>query len=223
VIGRVLGADVEHDESWGDVDADLLPEERPAVARAVESRQREHAAVRACARRCLVRLGVGAVAIPTGPGRAPVWPAGVVGSLTHADGYRAAAVARADRVVGLGIDAEVHAPLPDGVLDVVAAADERTRLGVAAPGVHGDRVLFSAKESVFKAWWPLVGEWLDFLEADVTLGAGVPDGDGVVVGGFDARLLRPGLVVGGRPVDRLRGRWAVGDGLVVTAVVLPRP
>ena len=72
----------------------LLPEEEQIVAHAVESRRREYAAVRSCARACLGRLGYRRVPILPGVGGAPSWPAGVLGSMTHCAGYAAAAQSR---------------------------------------------------------------------------------------------------------------------------------
>ncbi len=99
---------------------------------------------------------------PVLPGErgAPRWPDGLIGSMTHCDGYCAAALARAGELVSLGIDAEPHDRLPEGVLDVTTLPAERTRLRELArsrPSVHWDRLLFSAKESVYKAWFPLTG------------------------------------------------------------------
>ena len=89
-----------------------------------------------------------------------MWPAGIRGSMTHCAGYAAAAVGPISRISAIGIDAEPDAPLPDGVLDLVATAAERDRLAVTPrkPDIpHWDRLLFSAKEAVYKAWFPLVG------------------------------------------------------------------
>ncbi|WP_236245710.1 4'-phosphopantetheinyl transferase superfamily protein [Streptomyces sp. CC210A] len=191
----------------------LLGSEPQEVGRAVPQRQREFTTTRWCARRALSGLGFGPVPIPRGRRGAPHWPEGVVGSLTHCAGYRAAAVARADEVLSLGIDAEPHAPLPDHVLDSVSLPEERRRLtGLAAdrPGVHWGRLLFSMKESVYKTWFPLAGCWLDFDEADITIS---PDGT------FRADLLAAHPRV---PADGLTGRWRVDRGLLVTALVLPR-
>ena len=132
-------------------------------------------------------LGHPAVAVPRGPRGDPVWPEGVVGSITHCAGYRAAAVARAEDVLSLGIDAEPDEALPDpGMLELIALAEERARLGELAavlPGTGWDRLLFSAKESVYKAWFPLTGRWLGFESALVSI-----DQD---QGAFTARLLVP--------------------------------
>ena len=100
-----------------------------------------------------------------------------------------------------------HGPLPDGVLNQVSLPAERARLGelaAAAPGVCWDRVLFSAKESVYKAWFPLARRWLGFDEADVT----IDPADGT----FRARLLVEGPVVGGRrsPASAAAGWPATG-------------
>ncbi|MBZ4321548.1 4'-phosphopantetheinyl transferase family protein, partial [Streptomyces huiliensis] len=149
---------------------------------------------------------------------APRWPAGVVGSMTHCLGFRGAAVARAADAASLGVDAEPNGPLPDGVLDMVSRPAERLWLADLAaehPEVHWDRLLFSAKESVFKAWYPLTGLELDFDEAELTVDP--------IAGTFAARLLVPGPVVGGRRLDGFEGRWAAGEGLVVTAIAVPAP
>lgn len=218
MIERILPPQVAAVESFGDIsDAVLFPEERAAIARAVESRRREFATARACARTALARLGQPAAAVLPGPRGAPQWPEGVVGSITHCVGYRAAAVALTRDVVSLGVDAEPDEALPDpGMLELIALEKERVRLGELAawmPGICWDRLLFSAKESVYKTWFPLARCWLGFESADVRID---PE-----QGTFTARLLVPGPLVHGAPLSALRGRWVADHGLLATAVVLP--
>jgi len=209
MIDQVLPSGVEVAEHAGPpVPATLHASEEAGVANAVPGRRAEYAAVRACARAALGRLGFDGVAVPAGPDRAPVWPAGVVGSMTHCDGYRAAAVGLAHDWIGLGIDAEVHAPLPPEVLELVLNPAERAALVGTDPALCLDRVLFSAKESVYKVWYPVTRSWLGFEDVDIRLGD---------AGTFVAQL-RP-AALGTR---ELQGRWAVGDGLLVTAVALSR-
>ncbi|MCC3768355.1 4'-phosphopantetheinyl transferase superfamily protein [Streptomyces sp. UNOC14_S4] len=225
MIERILPEGFHAEEDFGPLPADvsglLLPEEAAHVARAVPKRQGEFATVRACARKALGRLGHPPVALLPNRRGAPGWPAGVVGSMTHCDGYRAVVVARAADAVSIGIDAEPDGPLPDGVLETIALPAERARLaGLTArrPGVSWDRMLFSAKESVFKTWYPLTGEELDFSEAELEFDTGT-DTDGLS-GTFSARLLVPGPVVDGERLDGFTGRWLAGEGLVVTAITL---
>jgi 4'-phosphopantetheinyl transferase EntD len=221
LIEELLPDSVVAVEAYGDHETDhapLFPEEERVVARAVAKRRREFAAVRACARRAMEKLGVPPHPLLPGERGAPVWPDGLTGSMTHCDGYRAAALARVGDLASLGIDAEPHAPLPDGVLDAVALPQERARLRRLAadlPAVHWDRLLFSAKESVYKAWFPLTGKWLDFSEADITVRPAAP-----AHGTFRAVLLVPGPVVSGRRLDHFEGRWTVRDGVVGTAVTV---
>jgi 4'-phosphopantetheinyl transferase EntD len=203
--------------------APLFPEEEAFVALAVAKRRREFATVRACARRAMEKLGVPPQAILPGERGAPRWPDGLLGSMTHCDGYCAAALVRATDLASLGIDAEPHAPLPDGVLEAVALPAEQQRLrrlAAALPELRGDRLLFSAKESVYKAWFPLTGRWLEFSEADIDLT--VDPGDRTR-GGFRAELLVPGPLLGERRVGHFEGRWIVSRGLVATAVTMPNP
>src|SRR5207244_1674248 len=144
----------------------------------------------------------------------PLWPDGVVGSITHCNGYRACAVGQAEDIASVGIDAEVHEPLPDGILESVSSPLERTRLAGTNGDTCMDRVPFSAKESVYKAWFPLTGKWLGFEDVDMTVDPGA--------GTFRARLLVEGPIVDGQRLTDFRGRWRVNDGVVLTAVVVPR-
>ncbi|MFJ5303653.1 4'-phosphopantetheinyl transferase [Streptomyces sp. NPDC088350] len=226
MIEELLPDSVVTVETHGDEglqDAPLYPEEEARVARAVPKRRREFTAVRACARRAMEKLGVPPRPILPGAHGAPTWPTGVIGSMTHCDGYCAAALARSADLASLGIDAEPHAPLPDGVLPSVSLPAEQERLArltAERPAVHWDRLLFSAKESVYKAWFPLTGKWLDFSEADIELFA---DPGEEARGGLRARLLVPGPVVDGERVDVFEGRWTVARGLVATAITIPHP
>ncbi|HZG05803.1 MAG TPA: 4'-phosphopantetheinyl transferase superfamily protein [Streptomyces sp.] len=195
----------------------LFPEEEELVARAGAGRRGEFGAGRLCARRAMAALGLPGVALPRGRRGMPAWPAGVVGSITHCDGYRAAAVARSRDAVALGLDAEPDAPLPAGVLEAVAFGAEREWLAEYRerhPAVSWDRLLFSAKEAVYKAWCSAGGSWLGFEDAEVTA---APEG-GTRRGTFRARLT---AAPAGVPVPRLlHGRWLSHRGLLVTAVVV---
>ena len=113
---------------------ELFPEEEQALGRAVEKRRREFITGRACAREALGRLGLPPAPIGSGAHGEPLWPAGVVGSITHCEGYRACAVARASDLGALGIDAEVDAPLPTGVWEAIAHGAERDLIGEGRPG-----------------------------------------------------------------------------------------
>lgn len=144
----------------------LLPEERPLVAR-VEKRMREFAAGRNCARRVLAQLGWPDFPVLSGPNREPLWPQGVVGSITHCQGYCAAAaglMANLDGITAFGIDAELNAPLPDSVIELVCTPWERRSLAKAPDATV---LVFSAKESVYKAWFPIVGRWLGYQDAEI--------------------------------------------------------
>ncbi len=106
--------------------------------------------------------------------------------------------------------------LPDGVLDFISLPAERDRLAALArqaPGRHWDRTLFCAKESVYKAWFPLARTWLGFEQADIEISP---------AGTFTARLLVPGPEVDGRPLAGFTGRWLARDGLILTAICVPR-
>jgi 4'-phosphopantetheinyl transferase EntD len=214
LLERILPPWVAVAEAFGDPPhARLLPQEEPVVARAVERRRRAFTTARHCARLALRRLGLPPAAILPGELGAPVWPAGVTGSITHCAGYRAAALSL--DALAIGIDAEPHLPLPDGVLNAITArpeAEALRRLDVSLPGVHWDRLLFSAKESVYKAWFPLTRRRLGFRDVDVSFGT---------TGTFSARFLVAGPEVGGAELGGFSGRWIVSDGFLATAIAIP--
>ncbi|MFA7648259.1 MAG: 4'-phosphopantetheinyl transferase superfamily protein [Phenylobacterium sp.] len=190
------------------VEAPLWPEEEALIARAAPGRRREFATTRACARRVLRRLGSTPGPLLPGCLGAPIWPVGVVGSLTHCPGYRAAAAAPADVTRSLGIDAEPNAPLPPGVLTEIATPREQAGLpGPAA--VCWDRLLFCAKEAVYKAWSPLTRVFLGFEDLEVVL---APE-----VGAFAAEVTAASTPQAPR---LFIGRWTMGEGLLA-AVAIP--
>jgi 4'-phosphopantetheinyl transferase EntD len=181
----------------------------------VDKRRREFTTARACARTALASLGFAPAPILPGERGAPQWPPGSVGSITHCAGYRAAAAAHACDVLTIGLDAEPDEVLPGGVLEAVSLPGERERLrdlAAAAPGTSWDRLLFSAKEATYKAWFPLARCWLGFEDADVTINAA----DGT----FETRLLVAAPTVGDSPLAGFTGRWLARDGLILTAITV---
>jgi 4'-phosphopantetheinyl transferase EntD len=199
------------------VGAVLFAEEQALLGNSVEKRRNEFTTARLCAREALQALGFPAVAILTGERGEPLWPAGALGSITHCQAYRAAAVALSSEVLTLGIDAEPHDPLPDGLIGDIARPEELPtlrRLRTDAPGVHWDRLLFSAKEAVYKAWFPLARRWLGFEDAVVDFDP--------VAGTFQANLLVEAPPVQGAPLTGFSGRWMVREGLVLTAIALTK-
>lgn len=195
-----------------------LPEEEPLIAKSVAKRRNEFVTVRHCARVALAELGLPPVPILKGDKGEPCWPDGVVGSLTHCTGFRGAVVGRCTAVRSLGIDAEPHDELPNGVLGAISLPEERAEIPRAlSANLHWDRILFCAKEATYKAWFPLTKRWLGFEDAHITF---EPDGPEASTGGFVSRILIDPQALSGPPLTELRGRWSVERGLVLTAIAL---
>lgn len=193
-----------------------LPEEEPLIARSVAKRRNEFITVRHCARRALGELGVEPAPILKGEKGEPCWPDGVVGSLTHCEGYRGAVVGLRADVRSVGIDAEPHKVLPDGVLEAISLPVERAELRALRPGLHWDRILFCAKEATYKAWFPLTRRWLGFEDAHIVFDID----DGGASGRFVSKVLIDPATDHGPPLETLSGRWSVRDGIALTAIVL---
>lgn len=162
--------------AWG-IDGDAAQScydcELALVQDAIPQRQREFSRGRFCAHEAIRRLGESVSPVLAKDSRKPIWPSGLLGSITHCKGYTAAVVGRTSDFVGIGIDVEENSPLPEGVWEVITTADERWQyendLNRFADRslVAWDRLWFSAKESVYKAWSCLTDQWLDFQDCTI--------------------------------------------------------
>jgi len=153
----------------GDVLPPLYPAEGQSVSRSVEKRRLEFARGRACARRALVQLGVAAGPIAVGDNRAPLWPAGVVGSITHCDGLVAAVAAFDANEPAVGIDAEVCGALQPDLVSRICTRSELAQIGNHEGPGDWYTLIFSAKESIHKALHPTQGVWLEFADVELTI------------------------------------------------------
>lgn len=158
----VMGAEIADGSPAGP----LFAEERSAVEGVVEKRARDFTAGRHCARLALAALGHEPVPLPREPDGTPAWPAGVVGSISHCDGYCAAVVSSSRQYVGLGLDVEVRGRVDSRIWTVIATASELEVLRQLDPvrGTEFASLLFSAKEAAFKAQYPATRARLDFQD-----------------------------------------------------------
>jgi 4'-phosphopantetheinyl transferase EntD len=190
--------------------AALLPEERAEIAKAIDKRRFEYSSARVCAHRAMAQLGVPDAPLLNGPGRDPRWPSGVVGSLAHSKGWCAAAVGLTPPVRAIGIDLEPDDPLDPPLWPHVATKRELAWLQAQPPVRRGRaaRLLFSAKEAFYKCQFPSTRQFLGF--EDVELECDLAPGE------FRATLQRPAGTL--RRGDTFSGRFAVEDGLLITAM-----
>jgi 4'-phosphopantetheinyl transferase EntD len=205
----VIVAEASLDDDAGPVNE----AEAALVAGCEEKRRREFALARHCARKALAGLGIVDFALLAGPDRAPIWPASVVGSITHteggATGYCGVAVAHRRVAAGLGIDAEPRQPLPAELWPRVLDESEYLAvLDAREPGVFA-RLVFSAKEAAYKAIYPMRRQFLDFPDIHLEF---LPE-----PGRFVALLVGPATPA----ANPLLGRFVIDDDLLVTGVIVP--
>ena len=186
----------------GDVHPPPHAAEEMAVAMAVPSRRAEFAAGRTAARMALAAFGLGSATIPAGPDRAPRWPAGMQGSISHGAGFAVAAVHDG---APLGVDVEAEATVAADLWPYICTDEELDALPQTGRGQAVARV-FSAKEAVFKAQYPLTRVLIGFDALSVRL----------TEGGFAARFRQTvGPIAAGH---EMTGRNAWLDGVIVSGV-----
>jgi len=146
----------------------LLPEEADAFASSVVKKRRASGAARIVARELLAQLGCSYLtALPKSTSGAPIWPQGIVGSLAHDSRFAIAAVGRRHDVAALGIDIEPAESLPFE-LDLIATPKERLRINSYR---YIGRLLFTAKEAVYKAVHPLDNIFLEHHDVEIDFDA----------------------------------------------------
>ena len=192
-----------------DAVAELSEVERGLIARAVESRRREFSTGRRLARRLLAERGIAPGPILRDDDRVPIWPASITGSISHCRDYAVVALCGADSCFGVGIDIEPDEAVKPGVERIVCTATERRWLD----GEDGDdeargrrvKLIFSAKEAVYKAFYPRVRVFWGFHDVALELDE------------------RRGCFVAALPTSagraHVEGRFVRGHGTIVSGVL----
>ncbi|MCC8960554.1 4'-phosphopantetheinyl transferase superfamily protein [Bradyrhizobium sp. Pear77] len=144
----------------------LYTSEVMSMGRAVSKVRRESGAARVAARTLLGQLGFPPMPILKTRSGVPIWPAGVVGSLAHHDTVAAAAIAGTKRIAALGIDIEPNEPLPENLIELIATPSEQRMYDLHT---LKRRDLFVLKEAVYKAYFPLDNQFLEFQDVEINI------------------------------------------------------
>ena len=145
-----------------DYHSKLSASEKNYVNRAVDSRRREFSTGRWLARKGLTRLGVPNFEILPDSNRQPVWPNGIVGSITHTRDYAVVALARRLHYLSIGIDLEKKNRIEPEIVSSILTEREQSEYSTIDP-----TLVFSAKEAVYKLIFPLTDRQLDFLDVEI--------------------------------------------------------
>jgi 4'-phosphopantetheinyl transferase EntD len=190
----------------------LFSAERVAIQNALPARRREFIAGRVLARRAMRRLGHAMMAVPIGIDRAPIWPNDLTGSISHTPTWCAVAVAQKSLCKSIGIDIEEQAFFPPELWSTVCTVEEIKWLGLLPEERRefAAKLIFSAKESAYKACFQIVRTVPDFRNISIDL---AENGSWRAVIG----------VTGGDECTKaydIGGKWIVSGGLIATGAML---
>jgi 4'-phosphopantetheinyl transferase EntD len=134
-----------------------------------ERRKAESVLARRLAREGLQRHGVADVNLERHADGFTLWPAGWAGSLAHSGGWCVAALARTAQVRCVGIDVEDPARMKPALWGHIMAPAEQAAADALAADAAQLRAaaVFSAKEAVYKAIYPLLGSAPGFQQAEL--------------------------------------------------------
>ena len=149
----------------GDHVDQLLDPEHVAIQNSIASRKREYSSGRRAAHAALRQFGIDEVSIDRIE-RAPSWPSGIVGSISHSNALAVAAIGSNEDYLGMGIDVIPVLAVSESVGERVLLSTERQWLRHMDSGIWRT-ALYSAKESIYKAVNPVVGEFLAFDDVEL--------------------------------------------------------
>jgi 4'-phosphopantetheinyl transferase EntD len=188
---------------------ELTPGECESIQRAVASRQHEFSTGRMLARRLLDELGHPRFELLRDDDRVPVWPAGIVGSISHTRNLCMAAAVSGARFLGVGLDVEPDEPVETDIERIVCRNAEKLWVDSAGPEERGRRcrIIFCVKEAVYKAFYPRLREFWSFQDVEVRIDiasgsfvANVPRSTGFEC--VEGRVVRrEGWIVSGISID----------------------
>ena len=189
----------------------LSPAEQTYLENVSQNRKREFIAGRFCAREAMELANISPEHIQIGEKGEPIWPSNIVGSITHSHGYAAAAVAKKSEVLSLGLDAETNEPLSHKVLQRIGNDQEQEWVKSVDGSLvqHPGKILFSAKEATYKAWYPITHEWLGFQEASIDFHNEKNT--------FTVHIQKNG------PIREMQGKYMIRKGVIITAIEVPSP
>lgn len=194
---------------------EVFPEEELFISRAVEKRKREFRAGRHTAHKVLAELGTPGYPLKVGDHRQPLWPKGIIGSISHTEGFCACAATRQGELISMGIDVEPMLPVDDASLPLICTRKELQSIESDQPKtpIPLCKLVFSAKECVHKVYHPLNGHTLDFLDAEISFD--------LESKGFTAKITNPEKQPK-HPIKLLEGYFDANDDFLFTAILKQR-
>lgn len=195
-----------------DVPLVVLREEADIVRDASKKRQNEFLAGRHCARRALMRLSVHDFPLLAGEDRVPIWPGGIVGSISHADGYCGVALAREEEVQSVGLDIECICEVGAECWKMICTDAELRWLTSLPLTEQQDNaaIIFSAKECFYKCQYAMTKRWLDFHDVEIDIDT--------VAGQFVAQIAKREQHLS--IYDQAEGNYLFNNGYVLTGIAL---
>ncbi len=191
----------------------LFPEEHELISTAVSKRRNEFSTGRLCARQALSQLGIKPQALLKGTKREPLWPEGIKGSISHSSECGIAVVSCDVDLISIGIDVELIEPISESVCDMICTQDEIDALGNRSHDPIAWKLMFSAKESIYKCLYPVVKKWIGFSDAQLQFDFSA---------GTFSIIMRNSLKIQKKYCDNMKGRFVFGDGYLFTFTEITR-
>jgi len=184
--------------------------EAAAVETAAEVRKKSFAAGRTAAREALEQIGFAQAVIPAGADRAPVWPEGAIGSISHAGGLAVAVAGRRSDLPAIGVDLEETGAVGRELWDQLMVTSEKRFLASLPDGDQGRfaTVIFSIKEAFYKYQYPLVRRWFNFQDLTVEIAPAIEE--------WRLTLAEP-IQIAGKPAACFRGCYRIGNAFTLAA------
>jgi 4'-phosphopantetheinyl transferase EntD len=189
----------------------LSPAELALVDGSAGKRKTDFSTGRFCAKKALEQLGIGHSQILRDSGKQPIWPAGIVGSISHSSLLTGAIVGKNSDIVSVGLDIETIGGVELNMWDILFLESEQQFLNLLN---NEDRnlyptLLFSLKECFYKFQYPLTRQFLEFNEVEFNM----------MNEQISMKVIKAGYEMGFN-LEKLQFHWTVADQQLITLCFL---
>jgi len=149
---------------------ELLPNEKLLTTNFAEKRIKDFSTGRYCARKAMEHIGYESSEILMGANKQPVWPNGLVGSISHTVALTGAIVGFSSQIKAIGLDIENIGKINSDMWPLLYTENEQIFLNSLPPGQVSvyTTLFFSFKESFYKMQYPLTNTFLEFNDVEIS-------------------------------------------------------
>ena len=175
-----------------------------------DKRKKEYLKSRELAHSLFSEIGISDFILLNDDKRAPIWPSGIVGSISHSSGFAIVAISKDHKSIGIDLEKIMSDERSEKLKDQFLT-EEEIKINQLDFNLFST-IVFSAKESLFKLIYPLCREYFGFHSAKIRE---------ITDSGFSIELKSQSTSVS-KFNGLYQGKWQKLDDIILTSLVIPK-